>query len=390
MNIPVKIAVVAGSLAVAEELLSSIQQIFGDSIIGTPYSFGDQISEQSADLFICFISRKPELVKSIPLNKVIGVEMIPSPKCCVKLATLPSNETRWVFCNSRRSAKVIVDFCCETGLSTDRFDYATFEDIPEQELLSILGQAKYIVGVSSLVSPDKILYQRYAQYLRPDCEVIAVNRILSPTSVAAINQRLTSCPASKTGTPIADCPMKVNLEKLKQEVANGKMVQERLEYENSHDPLTGLYNRRHLELVIEQLPKNCSLPLAVISLDFDRLKFINDTYGHDEGDTALIEAANIISQSIGPNHIVARVGGDEFVAILQGTDEEAVSNILAKLFDLVRTSNRKQSRFPINLSIGYAIATSYTPIRQLLKSADSAMYKEKASNAKIAAKPLPS
>lgn len=381
MKASYRLAMVAGSTAIADEVLSLITQIYGDIIAVKPLIAADQYSEQDADLFICFTTLLADMVKKIPAYKLLGIDMLPSPRCCIKLATLPSDTKRWVFCSSRLSAKTLLEHCHANGISTELFDFATFEDTPAQTLAKILADAKYIVGAAAFVAPAGVLHQRYGQFLQPDCEVIAIDRILAPHSIAAINQWLTARLQSEAHSH-ARCPMRENYERLKQEVTERKHIQERLEYENNHDELTGLYNRRFLTSAIDRLAGTGCLPLAVISIDLDRLKHINDTYGHHEGDSAIIEAASIISRCTGSNGIVARVGGDEFVALLPNTTEAELRRIIASLFEEARKSNSQNRRFPISLSVGYAISESYVPPRQLIKTADEAMYKDKISSSK--------
>ncbi|MDR3559829.1 MAG: ATP-binding protein [Negativicutes bacterium] len=185
-----KVAAVAGSLAVAEEILTVVGQLFGQGMVGQPLLLGGTIEADAADLFLCFDTRFAELAAQIPAEKILGIEMVPSQDSCVKIAKLPRDEPRLVFCNKRRSAQGIIDYSKRYGGLEEEFSLATYEDMSEEVLIEALRGAKYIIGVSSLVSEGKLLPERFGQYLRPDCQIIAVERMLTISSVAALNQWL--------------------------------------------------------------------------------------------------------------------------------------------------------------------------------------------------------
>lgn len=379
MTLSYQFAAVAGTLEVANEILLAAKHIFGDIIVGNPYSFSDDIEKIDAELFLCFTSRVSELAKSVPVEKILGIEMVPSPHFCVQMATLQSDEKRWVFCNSRSSAGVIVEYCRKYGMPIDRFDYAT-EDIAEPEFIAILRNAKFVVGVAPLVSPGKIFHQRYGQYLRADCEIFAIDRILAPDSIAAINQWLNRSHIEHKEMAKL---MGKDIQRLEQEIAESRKLQRKLEYENSHDILTGFYNRRFFEAAVEQLDNDRYFPIAVIVIDLDCLKYINDVLGHSEGDAALREAALIIREGIGANHLIARIGGDEFVILLKETSESEVHRMIARMREMVRRLDGKKYHFAFNISVGYAFADcEYIPMRELIKTADKAMYKDKMTHLK--------
>lgn len=104
----------------------------------------------------------------------------------------------------------------------------------------------------------------------------------------------------------------------------------RMEYEARHDDLTGLANRR---LVLEKLSALVAEPgryeAAVLFIDIDRFKLVNDSLGHDAGDRVLIEIAERIRRVGGPDDVIGRLAGDEFVFIANGIDDAAVANALA-------------------------------------------------------------
>ncbi len=160
------------------------------------------------------------------------------------------------------------------------------------------------------------------------------------------------------------------------ETANEKIVHQAL-----HDPLTGLPNRRYIDGSIENQVSNSDAPRALIRIDLDHFKNVNDTLGHAAGDFVLCEVAEILRAQIRSGDIAARVGGDEFVILLAPgtTEEEAVA-----LTERLRCDIRKDMSFEgqtcrVGASFGVSSSTMGL-IRndELLKSADAALYIAKA------------
>jgi two-component system, cell cycle response regulator len=146
------------------------------------------------------------------------------------------------------------------------------------------------------------------------------------------------------------------------------------------DELTGLYNRRRFFVLTEhwlKLAIRTQRRLSLLYMDLDGLKWINDQYGHKEGDQALIGFANILKKTFRESDIVARIGGDEFVALIESTDDEV---IMTRLLENIKDYNAQESqRYVLSISVGTAHfeAEHPTSINELLSKADGTMYAEK-------------
>jgi diguanylate cyclase (GGDEF)-like protein/PAS domain S-box-containing protein len=166
-------------------------------------------------------------------------------------------------------------------------------------------------------------------------------------------------------------------------VANIRL-REALRAQSIKDPLTGLYNRRYLEEMLEREIRRAvraEQPLGILMLDLDYFKKINDTYGHDAGDTVLREAASFLSRSIRAEDIVCRFGGEEFVVILPTAGLDAAhgrgERIRSKLRELA-VLHQGQSVGMITVSVGVAALPEHgTSPRKLLEAADAALYRAK-------------
>ena len=150
------------------------------------------------------------------------------------------------------------------------------------------------------------------------------------------------------------------------------------------DELTGLYNRRGFLTLMEQELKSAARTRSSLSLllaDLDGLKEINDTFGHPEGDRALMNTANILKDTFRQADIIARLGGDEFVIAMGGSGNSA-KYLTTRLKKNLKACNVKQKRaYKLSLSVGVA---HYDPehaasIQTLLAKADEAMYARKHS-----------
>lgn len=153
-----------------------------------------------------------------------------------------------------------------------------------------------------------------------------------------------------------------------------------LRYSGTHDALTDLYNRTYInEILDRQTP---SLPFTVFMFDIDRLKYVNDNYGHAEGDKLITNVAIILKKCFRETDIVARIGGDEFVAILQDIDTDGAEIIESRIKQQIEIHNRirREIHLKISFSIGYAVGKMpEDSIETAMKVADEQMYKDKMS-----------
>ncbi|ANH06669.1 diguanylate cyclase [Shinella sp. HZN7] len=156
----------------------------------------------------------------------------------------------------------------------------------------------------------------------------------------------------------------------------------RIEYTALHDHLTGLPNRRYLDAAIEAAAreaKQSGSRLAVLHIDLDRFKEINDTLGHLAGDQMLVHAAGVLNELKGPGDFVARIGGDEFVFLSTGS----AGRNLAMLAEAIVAAMRKPVTFNGHIcrfgaSVGIASQSGDAiDAKQLLVNADLALYRAK-------------
>jgi diguanylate cyclase (GGDEF)-like protein/PAS domain S-box-containing protein len=170
---------------------------------------------------------------------------------------------------------------------------------------------------------------------------------------------------------------------LSKEITDYKKMQEQLRELSLTDQLTCIYNRRGLFTLIDPVLKQAKRQKKVIFMlyaDIDNMKEINDTFGHKEGDAALIETANILKTNYRESDIIARIGGDEFVVIPVGTAGDDIEKIVDRLEKSLEIYNSKRKHdYRLSLSIGVTYYDPENPcsIEELLIQADELMYKHK-------------
>lgn len=162
------------------------------------------------------------------------------------------------------------------------------------------------------------------------------------------------------------------------DITERKTMEERLRFMSFHDPLTGLYNRLYFDEELRRLRNSRNLPIAIIIIDLDGLKYINDNFGHKAGDNYIKDAAMVLKESLRASDVVARIGGDEFAVVLINTTEENVQKVIERIRKKADDFNKISGKFPIGLSMGYAICTEEpVDVEGLLIEADHAMYEDK-------------
>ncbi|MCI7766876.1 MAG: GGDEF domain-containing protein [Oscillospiraceae bacterium] len=149
------------------------------------------------------------------------------------------------------------------------------------------------------------------------------------------------------------------------------------------DELTGIYNRRGFYVFANRIlkaPENEGRQAVVIFGDLDNLKKINDTFGHEDGDYAIVTAANVIKSSLRNSDVVARIGGDEFAAFAICDDREIALKLPERIKSIAAVHNKNSSKpYNVTVSVGIfeLICAPGLNIQQYMDQADAALYEDK-------------
>lgn len=150
------------------------------------------------------------------------------------------------------------------------------------------------------------------------------------------------------------------------------------------DSLIDLPNRRGFMRELERLIARVDrygVNGAMLFVDVDGLKIINDTFGHRAGDEALVQIADLLSKGVRHSDVVARIGGDEFGILLESSDESAAQETAARLIDQISACQflHDGEALPLGVAIGVGMIDSLDTAEAVMERADEAMYRRKAA-----------
>ncbi|WP_183745207.1 EAL domain-containing protein [Rhizobium sp. BK196] len=161
-----------------------------------------------------------------------------------------------------------------------------------------------------------------------------------------------------------------------------ELAKSRIEHNSLHDPLTSLANRRKLDIALENLTdagRGEPQTFAILHIDLDRFKEINDTLGHAAGDAMLVHASRVLSRNLRDSDVVARIGGDEFVILSFDVGDKEMAELAGRVVEEMRQPIDFQGfSCRCGVSIGIALASGiHVDARKVLINADIALYRAK-------------
>lgn len=176
--------------------------------------------------------------------------------------------------------------------------------------------------------------------------------------------------------------LKAELASLRREIRLLRIANVELERVAICDTLTPLFNRRHfLTALYERInrAKRYDAASAVLFIDINRMKLINDEYGHSAGDFALVHAAQLVRAHIRDTDVAARLGGDEFAIILEEVDEAQAQAKAEQIDHVLRTTQclYGKTELPMSASIGWTMVRPHDTVDALIERADANMYTRK-------------
>jgi diguanylate cyclase (GGDEF)-like protein len=172
--------------------------------------------------------------------------------------------------------------------------------------------------------------------------------------------------------------------RLRSQVAQLQQRVEQLDHLAHQDSLIDLPNRRGFLRELERLIARVSrydAKGAMLFVDVDGLKAINDSFGHRAGDEALIEVAELLSSGVRKSDVVARIGGDEFGILLENADEQTAHETAGRLIDLIAACEflHDGNELPLSVAIGVGVISASDTASEVMARADAEMYRRKAA-----------
>jgi len=241
------------------------------------------------------------------------------------------------------------------------YENADFIGRPATEILAPEHHEDYSAAVAEIIASGRGGYRRERRLVRKD-----------RTSVWVRNSATVLHRDGRPAEIFVIC----------EDINERRTAVERLQYQATHDELTGLTNRRRLEAMLSETVAQCletGVPAALLFLDLDGFKLINDTLGHQAGDIVLRRTAELLSVALEDTDILGRFGGDEFAIIVpRATDHTALERKALGLLETLRKCHPAGHDRYLGASVGIALCPADgRDAGTLLQNADSAMYEAK-------------
>ena len=186
-----RIVAVGSNMLIAEEVLNAVRVIVGDVAEITAATTASLTDDRLGDIFVCAVTQKEPLSRVVPAEKMVVLDLRPTSQFFMRIFRIPAGETVYIFNSNINYARLLKQSCDALHIQSVEFVPIAYEDMPGDEVIAKLRQARYIIGVGKLVEKEALLSDRYRQYLRPDVTIIGNTRVATMQSAFLLIQRVT-------------------------------------------------------------------------------------------------------------------------------------------------------------------------------------------------------
>ena len=286
------------------------------------------------------------------------------------------NKTILVVDDTETNIEILLDLLSPHYDIMAALDGVTALEIAQEENIDLI--------LLDIMMPDMDGYQV--------CKKLKENRATKDIPIIFITAKMDEDSIEKAydigGTDYVTKPFKPKelLARVKTQLTMQNLI-EKLKLLSSTDPMTKLYNRRYFNKISEhtfETAKRDKKDISIIMLDIDKFKNINDTYGHQVGDNAIIKLAEILLDNQRKSDITCRYGGEEFVLLLPNTSNTGATILANKIRacveeNIIKLNTKDELRFTVSIGVSQVDINNEINIESSLKRADDALYNAKCS-----------
>lgn len=359
----IKITIIGANPSNIEEIKAVVLASIGGITEFSVATINNYKNFTDADLYVCLINREQEVIQTFGAEKVIALTLVPPTEYFLEISRIPAGSSVTIFNNSTSGVRVLMDYLQRYGLTHINYEIIPYDEWSEQQVISKLVKAKYIIGGIAYVGEGSTLYTQYGKYLSPDVKVLS-----SPPRIATSYSISRLCHVASS--------------------RYHKRITGELKRLAAIDFLTEIPNRRTFDENLEREWRRAmrdKQPLALAIIDVDFFKKYNDHYGHMAGDQCLKAIAQIVKKSMKrPADFCARYGGEEFAVILPNTTLDGARNTLEQIRNNVKQLAIEHVSSPIDAAVTVSAGVAATVpsdcgtgAEDLLKRADQSLYNAK-------------
>jgi diguanylate cyclase (GGDEF)-like protein/PAS domain S-box-containing protein len=266
----------------------------------------------------------------------------------------------------------LVQYASDITLVVDAQGKIMYASPALYRVLGITPEAAAHLGLQGLIHPDD-----QPAALRLWSQLVTYPRTSATTQLRARHTEGSWRWLQLVATNLLDDASVAGIIVNARDVTEGRQQHERLRYDATHDTLTRLANRalfnERIRLVAAQAP-HPETEMAILAIDLDDFKPVNDLLGHHVGDALLVAVADRLRRCVLPTDTVARLGGDEFAILLPGTSQTGATSVANRILNsLIEPMVIEGQELAVRASVGIAVGTG-TQVETLLRDADAAMY----------------
>lgn len=186
LKLDIKIYAVGSNVILTTEIKEALLLILEDLLPIDMFCSENVKDHLDGSLYVCNQSQYKNLISYIPKEKIVVLNLTPTSHFYVKISSIPENSTVYVFNNKKPYAETLIQNCINMGITALNFVPFPYSELSQEETISILKRAEYIIGVDKLLGNEVLLSEKYKQYLNPNVVLIGAKRVAAINSACEV------------------------------------------------------------------------------------------------------------------------------------------------------------------------------------------------------------